>query len=159
MLTNVYFGTNAGLAILTTGNMTVTVTNAAGETFALFFSAQDLDTAGQTLPEFASTVVGPFTQNLGNAVNPRNAGYSVTVTRFSDIVTNPIVVSALHSGSTTTLSWSAAPYSYSYGVEAAVDVQGPYLPLTNNVHFTDSSGTFTDSSAGGDQKFYRVKTP
>ncbi|TAL03652.1 MAG: hypothetical protein EPO07_05895 [Verrucomicrobia bacterium] len=159
MLTNVYFGTNAGVVLSTAANATIIVTNTAGETFNLFFAFLDQDTAGQTLPAFANTVVGPLTQNLNNSTTPRNQGYSVTVTRFSDIVTNPITVSASHAGNSTTLTWGAAPVSYTYGVQASTDVLGPYASLTNKVHFTDSSGTFTDTSASGSQKFYRVTTP
>src|SRR5207244_11778669 len=89
MLTNVFFGANAGTVISTNNNFPITVTNAEGETFTLFFAPQDLDTAGQTLPSFAYSVIGVFNQSLGNAVSPRNQGYEVAVSRFSDIVTNP----------------------------------------------------------------------
>jgi hypothetical protein len=158
MLTNVYFGTNAGLTVSTTNNSTILVTNQAGETFNLFFSSQNLDTAGKVLPAFASTVIGPLTQNLGNAATPRNAGFSVTVTRFSDIVTN-LPVTVQHAGNTSTLTWPAAPVTYTYGVAAATAVTGPYTPLTNSLRFLDSAGSFIDPSAGADQKFYKITTP
>lgn len=143
MLTNVFFGTNAGTLISTTANTPVTVTNAAGETFTVLFSSQDLDTAGQTLPSFAWSVVGVFNQNLGNAVLPRNLGYQVEVTRFSDIVTDAppaAVVTETRSGDSTTLSWPNVPWdnvnfsygsNYSYSVLAATNVAGPYLVVSN----------------------------
>ncbi|HSU55728.1 MAG TPA: immunoglobulin domain-containing protein, partial [Candidatus Dormibacteraeota bacterium] len=159
MLTNVYFGTNAGTVLSTTVNTTITVTNAAGETFQLLFPFEDLDIAGQTLPSFANTVLGPLTQNLGNAVTPRNQGYNITVTRFSDVVTNALTLSATHSGNSTVLTWAAAPYSYSYTVQAASSVTGPYSTLATGLRFTSFNGTFTDSSASADAKFYRLTTP
>lgn len=159
MLTNVYFGTNAGNFISTNANTTVVVTNANGESFIVFFSFQDLDTAGQTLPDFAYSVVGPFTQNLGNAVTPRNQGYNVTVTRFSDIVTNPLTLTITKSGNSSSLTWAAAPVTYPYTVLGAADVTGPYAALTNSLRFTNSSGTYTDPNVGGSQKYYRLTTP
>jgi len=159
MLTNVYFGTNAGKVVSTTANSTFIVTNSAGETFTVFFSFQDLDTAGQTLPESAVTIVGPLTQNLGNAVTPRNQGYSVTVTRFSDIVTNALELAISKVGGSSSLTWEAAPVTYPYTVWSASVVTGPYTALTNKLRFLDQNGAFTDSNAGGSQKYYRLSTP
>ncbi len=161
MLTNVYFGTNAGR--ITTTNVTdpntvAIVTNVAGETFTVLFSSQVIDTQGRTLPDFAYTVVGVFNQNLGNAVLPRNSGYEVEVTRFSDIVTTPLTLSQSIDGGSNTLTWDAAPYSYAYSVLSASNVSGPYTVATNNMHFTNSPGTYSES-VGGDQKYYRLSTP
>jgi hypothetical protein len=143
MLTNVFFGTNAGTVISTAANTAVIVTNAAGETFTLLFSSQDLDTAGQTLPEFAYSVIGVFNQNLGNGITPRNQGYEVEVTRFVDIVTDAppaVTISVTHTGNTTTLSWENVPWdnvnfsyasNYSYSVLGSASVEGPYTPVAN----------------------------
>jgi len=141
MLTNVYFGTNEGATIVAGANTTITVTNAAGETFLLFFSSQDADTVGQVLPGFARSVIGPFTQNHGNAVLPRNQGYSVTVTRFADIVTAeppaPVLVQT-HVGDKSTLTWTNVAWdnvnaaygsNYSYTLLASTNVAGPYAPV------------------------------
>jgi hypothetical protein len=162
MLTNVFFGTNTGNVISTTANTTATVTNAAGETYDVFFSAQDLDTAGQTLPEFAWSVIGPMTQNLPNANTPRNQGYSVTVTRFADIVTAAppsVTVASSHAGNSATLTWTAVPYKYSYSVLAATAVDGVYTPIATGLTFTSAVGTYTDTNAGGNQKYYKVVSP
>jgi len=131
MLTNVFFGTNAGNTISTNANATVVVTNGRGETFNLFFSSQDTDTAGQTLPSFAWTVRGVMAQNLANATVPRNQLYNVTVTRFSDIVTDapPAVTTAVSaSGNNRNVTWMAVPYNYSYSILTATNVAGPYAP-------------------------------
>ena len=158
MLKGVYFGANAGVAINTNANTTIVVTNANGETFNLFFSSQDQETQGQILPAYAVSVVGPLTQNLGNGATLRNAGYSVTVTRFSDIVTNPIVAS-VSSGGGINLSWEAAPVSYPYRVLVSPTLLGPYSVLTNNLRFTDPNGAFTDSAPVSGQKYCRISTP
>jgi len=159
ILTNVYFGTNEGLVIPAAANTAITVTNAAGETFQLLFSIQDLDLVGQTLPAFAYTVAGPLTQNLGNGVTPRNQAYLVNLSRFSDIVTNPLTLNVTHSGNSSVLSWTAAPYGYSYTLQAAENVTGPYTNVTTGLRFTDFNGSYTDTNAGGNTKFYRLTTP
>jgi hypothetical protein len=153
MLTNVWFTTNwIGSPTLgpngetpTNGNNTgvaVIATNAAGEQIFVAFSQVDLDTAGRLLPSFARSIIGVFTQSQGNGVTPRNGGYQVAISRFSDIVTDAppdITASISHSGKSTTLTWPLAArdslnYSYgsnySYSVLAATNVTGPYAPET-----------------------------
>jgi len=159
ILTNVYFGTNAGTVLSSTANTTITVTNAAGETFSVIFSIQDLDLVGQTLPSFAYMVAGAMSQNLGNAVTPRNQAYLLNITRFSDIVTNPITLSISHSGNDAILTWPAVPYSLSYSVLGASTVTGPYSLLAGGLRFTNFSGTFTDTTAALGPKFYRLTVP
>jgi len=159
VLTNVYFGTNAGLLIASNANTTITVSNAAGDTFQLIFSIQDLDLTGQTLPSFAYMVAGPLSQNLGNAVTPRNQAYLLNLTRFSDIVTNPLSLNVASTGpNTRVLTWTAAPYTYSYTVQAAGSVTGPYTNVASGLRFTDFNGTYTDTSASA-AKFYRLTMP
>ncbi len=158
MLTNVYFKT-PGATISTTANTVAVVTNSAGETFNVFFSFQNQDTAGKTLPSTATTIVGPLTQDLGNGTSPRNQGYAVTVTRFSDIVTNPITLSVSHSGNSSTLTWPAAPVTYPYSIWSANSVTGPYSILSGGLRFTDENGTYTDTGAGGSEKYYKLSTP
>lgn len=133
MLTNVYFGTNAGAMIdIGTGGDTffTTVTNTSGQTFTLHFTPQDADTLSNTLPIFAWSVIGPLTQYTNNP--PGHPGYQITVTKFSDIVTDapPAVTLAapLTVGKTKVLTWPAEPYKYSYSVLSSTNVNGPYVP-------------------------------
>jgi hypothetical protein len=129
MLTNVFF-TNA-VVISTNANTTTMVTNASGQNFSLLFSSQDQDTANQTSPPFAYSVRGILTQNTNSPNVNLNRGYQLTVTKFSDIVTDPppsMTLTSSHSGKITALSWDATPYAYSYTVLASSDVTGPYLP-------------------------------
>jgi hypothetical protein len=130
MLTNVFF-TNDAIVVSTAANMTTLVTNASGQNFSLLFSSQDLDTAGQTLPAFAYTVRGILTQNTNPPNVNLNHGYQLTVSKFSDIVTNPpqsMTLTSSHSGNVSALSWDVTPYDYSYTVLKSSDVAGPYLP-------------------------------
>ena len=146
MLTNVFFGTNAGTAILTNANTTAVVSNGRGEAFNLFFSSQDQDTAGQTLPSFAWTVRGVLAQNLNNTTTPRNQLYNVTVTKFSDIVTNapPAMSAAVStSGNNPTLTWSADPYNYSYSVLAP---EPSYVAALNGANEVPASGSTATGS-------------
>jgi hypothetical protein len=80
-LTDVHFGTNAGLVLSTSANNTVTITNSSGQSFNLTFFDLDLDTAGKTLPTNAYSVTGVL-----YGFQPT---FSVGVTRWADIVTNP----------------------------------------------------------------------
>jgi hypothetical protein len=83
-LTDVHFGTNAGTALSTTANNTIIVTNSSGQKATLTFFFLDLDTAGKTLPTNAYSVTGVL-----YGFQPT---FSVGVTRWADIVTNPPAV-------------------------------------------------------------------
>ena len=107
-LQNVYFGTNTGVVISNTANQYVTVTNSSGTPFVLGFYYYDKDTAGQTLPAFASSVTGVL---YGNTTN-----YSLAVTKFSDIVAAsvpvlPIPLTVSKSGNVLTFSWPDASFN------------------------------------------------
>ena len=118
-LTNVFFGTNAGNTISSTANQNITVTNSAGQTFGLSFFYYDLDTAGQTLPAFATSVTGVL---YGS--NPK---FTLAVTRFSDIV-SPVPVIPLTLDTTTgvpILSWTDSAYV----LATSTNVSGPYVPV------------------------------
>lgn len=124
-LSNVYFGASAGTVVSTTANQFVTVTNALGKPFSVFFSFQDLDTAGQTLPAFAGSVTGVL---YGN-----NPNFSVAVTRFSDIDTNPVVVPIpLNFGKVAgnvILTWEDP----SFALQASGQAAGPYTNVPGAV--------------------------
>ncbi len=157
MLTNVYFGTNAGAVLSTNTAQNVTayvVTNASGQPFTLSFASVDLDTGLQTLPSFAWTVSGPLVRS--------NNLVSVLVTRFADIVTDAppaVTLGTSHPGGSSTLTWTAVPYSYAYSVLAATTVTGPYTPIASGLVFTNSLGSYTDPNGSAATKFYKVSSP
>jgi hypothetical protein len=132
MLTNVYFGTNAGALTPTnaSGNVSLyIVTNAVGQKFYLAVAQIDPDTANQTLPSFAYSIRGALTQNTNDAIKP---GYQIAVSKWSDIVTDAPpapTITAAHAGKSTTLGWDSVPYDYSYTVLAAPTNTGPYVPI------------------------------
>ena len=161
MLTNVYFPSLTALSA--TANARVTVTNSSGVPFTLFFpNGVDVDSRGKVPPRFAWTVRGAMDQNTPNTSTPRNAGYEIIVTRFSDIVTNaPAAVTATqtYSNGTNVLSWIAQPYSYSYSVLAAADITGPFTPLVTGLTFTNAAGSYKDTNAAGAMKYYKIVSP
>jgi hypothetical protein len=144
MITNVYFGANAGTVLSTTANNTIIVTNAVGKTFSLFFAFLDQDTAGQTLPDYAKSVTGVL---YGTSTN------IIVVTKFSDIVTNvvapaPIPLTAVLSGQSFALSWSDPTFSLQF----STNVAGPYTTIPG----ATSSYTDQTTNAAG---FYRLYHP
>ena len=121
-LSNVYFGAAAGTTISTTANQTITVTNAAGVAFNVNFFNLDLDTAGQTLPDFATSVTG--------VLYGFHPNYSLAVTKFSDIVAGtptPVAIplGATYAGGNLTFDWSDP----SFTLQSATNVAGPYIDV------------------------------
>jgi hypothetical protein len=151
ILTGVYFGTNAG-TITTNGNYNFVVTNSAGKSARVFLNAaQDMDLTNRTIPSFAYAVQGPLVASA--------TGYEVVPTRWADVLTSPLTIAVTHSGTSSTITWTAVPLTYSYTVRAATLAGGPYSPIATGLKFSTTSGTYTDTSAGADQKFYRVTSP
>ncbi len=146
-LNGVYFGTNAGTAI---ANGFLAVTNVSGKTAYLWFSSQDTNTLGNILPPYASSVTGVvFGSQNGGSPN-----FAVAVTQFSDIVAAapPVLLSAVNSGGTVTLSWSASGYS----LQGATSPAGPWSTITGTSPYTftvPSGDPALGSSAAG---FYRL---
>ncbi len=144
-LSGVYFGTNAGTVISTNANEYITITNNSGQSFQLSFFDLDLNTAGQTLPTYASSVTGVL---YGWSTN---SYYSVAITRFSDIVAAPppIMLGVSHSGGNLTFNWSDA----TYGLQSATNVLGPY----NNIPGATSG--FTTNTTSHPTLFFRLYHP
>jgi hypothetical protein len=157
-LTNVYF-LNAGGTFGSGQNYTVT--NQAGETFAVRVDSRVFDIIGQPIPQSAWTVTGPmgFFLNTGNA--NRSAGYQLLPTRYADIVTTepPAALGGIvTSGNDPTLTWLAQPYM-SYSILSAANVAGPYLPLMTGLTFNTTAGQFTDTNATPAARFYQIISP
>jgi len=161
LLTNVYFGTNAGL-VLSNANRFVNVTNGLGQFTQVGFEAQQgKDFTNRVVPNSALFVQGiliPFTTTSAASPTVTNGNYEIILTRWIDVVTN-FSVTISPSGSSATINWLALPQTTSYSVLAAGQVTGPYLPLATGLKFSDTAGTYTDNSATGDRKFYRVTIP
>jgi hypothetical protein len=64
-----------------------------------------------------------------------------------------------HPGGSSTLTWTAVPYSYAYSVLAATTVTGPYTPIASGLVFTNSLGSYTDPNGSAATKFYKVSSP
>ena len=156
LLRDVYFGTNAGHVI--TGNYYTYVTNAAGlGGYVYFWGGLDTNLTGYTIPAFAYSVQGPL---FANAVAGGGSFWSgIGISKPDDIVTTPLIIEASLVGTAVQLTWTAVPETYSYSVLAAGTVTGPYTPIATGLKFSDTNGIYTDLSATGNQKYYRVTSP
>jgi hypothetical protein len=156
MLPYVYFGTNAGHVI--TDNYYAYVTNAAGlGGYVYFWSEFDQDVLSNTIPAFAYSVQGPL---FANALSGGGSFWSgIGVSKWADIVTTPLIVQASSVPTGLQLTWTSVPQTYSYSVLSAGSVTGPYIPIATGLRFPDTNGNYTDTSAHGSQKYYRVTTP
>ncbi len=177
MLTNVGFD---GTLTLGAASTDIFVTNASGRFDIRFNSGVDLDTANKTIAQrFAWTITGVMSQFLSGNTFPNstttpyaNKTYEVNVTRFGDIITTPppaptAIITT--SGNNVVINWTAVPYStnyaapgaYSYSVQTAANVLGPYVPLATGLTFGTAAGTYTHTNAllSGPQMFYRVVSP
>ncbi len=163
-LTNVYFGARAGTTVSTSANEAITVTNAGGLAFQLQFYDLDLDTAGQTLPTFASSVSGNLIGFHPNVF--------LAVTKFSDIVAPPSTIIPTNSASITSfilmntnaiISGTNGQSGGTYYLLASTNVAKPlglWIPVATNVVITNgASGAFmftgtNVASPGAGQQFY-----
>ncbi|MCX6928455.1 MAG: Ig-like domain-containing protein [Verrucomicrobia bacterium] len=79
LLTNVYFGTSAGV-VTTNGNYNLSVTNSQGKLARVLLpAALDNDLTNRTIPSFAYAVQGPLVATT--------SGYQVMPTLWTDVVT------------------------------------------------------------------------
>ena len=155
LLTNVYFGTNAGTVI--TGNSYAYVTNAAGlGGYVYFWGGLDTNLTGYVVPAFAYAVQGVLFANVVSGAGSFWSG--IGVSQPADIMTNPIVLSGARAGTSSTISWTAVPYTYSYNVLASPNVAGPYAPIATALKFSTSAASYTDVNNASSQ-YYRVTTP
>ncbi len=144
-LSNVYFGTNSGNTI---SNAPVVVTNAAGATFTLSFFSLDLDTVGQVLPTFATSVTGVL-----YGFHPT---YTLAVTKFSDIVAGSpappaIPLGIVYAGGLLTFNWTDP----SFTLQSATNVAGPYIDIPGA-----STGFSTNTATSGlAAQFFRLFHP
>jgi len=147
-LTNVYFGTNAGTVLSTTANQNLIVTNANGNKATLSFFDLDLDTAGKTLPTNAISVTG--------VMYGEQPTFSVAITRFADIVTNPAVLIPTQSAHVTGFSLvnmkavisgtngqSGGTYYLLSSTNVALPLSQWVVVATNVVNTNGANGAFT----------------
>lgn len=157
ILTNVYFGTNAG-KVLGSTNYFCFITNSAGRFgWIEFFGVSTNSLLGKTLPSFAYSVQGPViaTDTSATITNQWNV---IAMANWQDIVTSPLTLNIARSGNTSTITWTAVPQTYSYSVLAATDVAGPYTAIASNLKFSTTSGSYQDTDAAN-HKYYRVTSP
>ena len=174
MLTNVWF---AGTNFTGNANTTLVVTNSRGYPFQVFFpSGVDRDVANAHIAtRFAYSITGVLAQFL-SGTQGTSSGYEIYVTSLGDILTNapPAPVSTItRNGSNVTLNWSAVPYAiqtnatgftqtsgaYSYSIQAAGDLTGPWQPVATGLTFNTTNAVYTDTSGLASRRFYKVVSP
>jgi len=165
LLTNVYFGTNAGTII--NGNYYVHVTSATGlDGFLYFWGAYNPDLQGRVLPSYAYAVKGIL---FANEVTGGGSFWSgLGVSAWSDVVTNPLSFLSVAYSPTNgaTLSWNGIPISdpswqYApYSLSTSTNVMGPYTPLLTGVtNVLTTPIIYTDADTNSANKFYRLTSP
>src|SRR5262249_28749100 len=113
------------------------------------------------IPKFAWTVSGPMGFFLGTTAPNRSAGYQLTPTLYSEIVTNPpppAVGAVTSSAGHPVISWTAQPFM-SYSILRATNVLGPYLPIPSGLTFNSPAGTYTDLTPVSTTVFYKIASP
>jgi hypothetical protein len=146
VVSNVYLGsTNSSFV---SGN--VTLTNLSGQTFTLFVHANSTDIIGQSIPPFATSIIGVLSQFKSTA--PYTSGYELDITQSSDLVagTPPVIVPSIPlniqlSGGSLVLTWSDS----SFALQSATNVAGPYSTITGA-----ASGFTTNANSA--QVFFRL---
>lgn len=150
-LTNVYFGTNTGNTVSTTANQAITVTNSSGQTFRLQFFNLDQNTAGQTLPAFATTVTG--------VLYGFHPSYSVAISKFSDIVAPPVAPPTMGfslAGNVLTFSWAATGFN----LQSQTNSLSVGLQTNNWINYPDPSNPVNVTiDPANPTVFYRLFKP
>jgi hypothetical protein len=156
-MTNVYFTNAPGVFSSSTPYGDYAISNASGETFTVFVSAQDTNFDGQPIPAFAYSVTG---------VLYTYPPYAIIVSRYSDIVAAPPppvgdLAGALSGiGNTNvTLTWTAVPNNYTYSVWSTTNLATPFIPLATGLWFGTSNATYTDVGPSSTAKFYMIVSP
>lgn len=161
MFTNVFFPDGFAGTNVFAGGQNYTLTNQAGETFALRVDSRVGDIIGQPIPPFAWTVSGPMSFFLGNTATNRSGGYQLLPTRYADIVTSappPATGAIALVNGQTVVSWTAQPFM-SYSLLCATDAAGPFVPLITGLTFNTPAGQYTDTNPVPATRFYRIVSP
>jgi len=149
-VTNVYFS-NAGANF--TPSQTLTLTNSAGQTLALFVNATALSQTNPPVP------IPAFAYQVTAVMGHFSSTYELIPTRFADIVTNlpaPFTLTPSLSGNKVTINWPASDGS-TYSLYTADDIRGPFTRIFG-LNFLDASGFFTETNSAN-ARFYRATSP
>jgi hypothetical protein len=159
--TNVYFPAGFTPGAVFASGSNVTITNQAGEFLTMRVDSRVFDIIGKPVPKFAWTVSGPMGFFLGTTAPNRSAGYQLTPTLYSEIVTNappPAVGAVASSAGHPVITWTAQPFM-SYSILRATNVLGPYLPIATGLTFNSPAGTYTDLTPVSSTVFYKIASP
>jgi hypothetical protein len=134
------------------GNASIDMTNLNGKLLNLFVNANASDVIAQTVPPFASSITGIFSQFTTST--PATGSYELDILQYSDLVAGsppsnvvPIPLKIQPSGATVMLTWT----DNSFALQSSTNVSGPYTTIGNSSPYTDST---TNTAT-----FYRLMHP
>jgi hypothetical protein len=166
LLTNLYFGTNTGKLTppppASRASQFYWVTNSSGQyTQVAIYCSQDNDLTNRVLPAFAYFAQGPLVAFAQPSTGkPTNGNYEVGITRWADIMTSPLTIATIvKTNPSPTITWTAVPLTFTYSVWATDELTNPFTQIASGLKFTNAAASYTDNSATGDHKFYRITTP
>jgi hypothetical protein len=158
--TNAYFAPNAAGATAGTNfasEGTYEFTNNSGQSYFIYTGESDgPDVIGQPIPKFAYSITGPFDQF--------DTTYEIMLTAATEIVTAPppavTNATAAISGTNLSLAWKAVPAAYTYSIQSATNLTGPWTPVQGGLWFSNSSGMFTTGvSSTNPALYFRIVSP
>jgi len=153
---NVLVDTASGANFASGSNVTLTDAADSAKTFALRIDSRVTGIIGQAKPTGPVSLVGVLGQ-FDNA-DPRAGGYQLLVTRLADIITaaepGPITATATLTGNTVTLTWNGTPGA-TYSVLRGTNAAGPFTSVSTGL----TSPTYSESTAGKTESFFRITSP
>ncbi len=139
-------------------NVTIYKAEDGSQSFVLRIDSRVTEIIGQPKPN--PTELASFVGVLGqfDSADPRAGGYQLLVTRLADIITaiepGPITTAAAVSGNTVTLTWNGTPGA-TYSVLRGTNAAGPFALVTTGL----TSPTYSESTAGKTESFFRITSP
>jgi hypothetical protein len=153
---NVLVDTASGANFPSGANVPLTDAADSAKTFVLRIDSRVTGIIGQAKPTGPVSLVGVLGQF--DTADPRAGGYQLLVTRLADIITavepGPITTAAAVSGDTVTLIWNGTPGA-TYSVLRGTNASGPFAPVATGL----TSPTFSESTAGRTESFFRISSP
>jgi hypothetical protein len=136
-----------------TAGQTLTMTNAAGQTFSLFINGTALAQTNPPVP------IPALAYEITGVMGRFQSTYEITPTRFVDIVSNlpaSFSLAASVTGTAATVNWPATDGS-TYSIYTATDIRGPFTRIFG-LNFLDASGFYTETNLAN-ARFYRATSP
>jgi hypothetical protein len=134
-------------------NPSVTVTSTLGNTLYAFVSA--INNAGIEGPASTSSPGALLLDPNGDQDGDGMSNMAEDIAATNPLDSNSVLrITSLSNGNL--LTWASVSNT-AYQVEAATNLSGSFIPISNVITATGSTATYLDSPATNAAKFYRVK--